>query len=419
VDTYIASQTENVSDILTMLLFAREVGIDHDIDIVPLFETVDSLQKSAQVMQTLYKNVAYQKYLVARNYCQQIMLGYSDSCKDGGYIASNWGLYQAQRTLAEVSQAEGILLELFHGRGGSIGRGGGPTNRSILSQPPNSMSGRIKITEQGEVIAHRYSNPEIAIRHLQQVIHAVLVMVGAPPDVTIEPTWISAMDELAESGRRAWREFVYETEDFATFWMQATPINELSHMPIGSRPAKRKKGGFENVRAIPWVFSWMQNRAIIPSWFGVGTAVNAFCEAHPDGLKLLREMYQEWSFFKALIQNAQLDVAKADMGIVQAYASLVKEKELGESISARIVAEHELSSHWICQITEQDFLMQRDPILSLSIERRNPYVDPLNFIQVALLRELRDHPDSPESETYLAAVLATINGIAAAMKTTG
>jgi phosphoenolpyruvate carboxylase len=371
-------------------------------------------------MATLFDNPAYRKHLAARQMRQQIMLGYSDSCKDGGYLASNWSLYIAQKELAELCQSRAISLELFHGRGGSIGRGGGPTNRAILAQPPGSLHGRIKITEQGEVIAYRYSNEEIARRHLHQVLHAVLLAFGAPSKTQVRLEWVAAMTALAELGRVAYRSFVYETPSFLDYWQQATPIRELSLMQIGSRPAKRQAGGFAEVRAIPWVFSWMQSRAIIPSWYGVGHALEAFCRQNEEGLSLLRAMYREWPFFTALIENVQLDLAKADMGIAELYASLVEEEALRIAIFSEITTEHQRACTQICHILDQPELLSNMPVMQRSIERRNPYVDPLNFIQVHLLRELRQSsPDDPAYESTLKAALSTVNGIAAGMKTTG
>ncbi|MFO7320584.1 MAG: phosphoenolpyruvate carboxylase [Chloroflexota bacterium] len=421
IDSVIASMSQYPSDVLAMLMMATEVGIENDVDIVPLFETIDDLQNAPRVMTVLFENDAYRSHLARRGNRQQIMLGYSDSSKDGGYLASNWNLYTAQQTLAELCERYDIRLELFHGRGGSIGRGGGPTNRAILAQPPGSMRGRIKITEQGEVIAYRYSNEEIARRHLHQVVNAVLLATGQPKRAAARDEWRQAMDTLAEYGRAAYREYVYETPGFFDFWQQATPINELSQMRISSRPAKRKKeGDFSDVRAIPWMFSWMQSRAIIPSWFGIGTAFKRFTDENPEAMSLLREMYREWPFFRALVDNAQLDIAKADMGIAELYASLVTDTKAGERIFNRMKTEHALATRMVCEILEQRELLERMPVIQRSIERRNPYVDPLNFIQVALLRELRQcDPSSPEYETVLAAVLSTVNGIAAGMKTTG
>ncbi len=425
IDTVIASMSRQPSDVLAMLLLAREVGIDNDVYIVPLFETIDDLYHSPEVMSQLFNNIEYRRHLVARSgkrgLRQQVMIGYSDSSKDGGYLASNWNLYHAQKILTEKCIEEGVSLELFHGRGGSIGRGGGPTNRAILSQPPESLRGGIKITEQGEVIAYRYSNKGIAHRHLNQVLNAVLVSMGIQAAQDVPAHYLETMAALSELGRQSYRQFVYESEGFTDYWQQATPINELSRLQISSRPARRRQeGGFAAMRAIPWMFSWMQSRAIIPSWFGIGDAFKAFCDQHGGSLQLLQEMYQNWAFFQAALDNAQLDVAKADMGIAELYASLVEPKDLRDKFFNTIKQQHTLSSDMIRQVTGQQELLEGMSAIKTSIERRNPYVDPLNFTQVALLRELRQLDE--ESDAYRAvldATLATINGIAAGMKTTG
>jgi phosphoenolpyruvate carboxylase len=420
IDSVIASMSTAPSDTLAMLLLAREVGVQDDVDLVPLFETIEDLQAAPVVMEALFTNPEYRAHLDVRGMRQQIMLGYSDSNKDGGYLASNWNLYVAQQALTEVCAKHGVQLELFHGRGGSIGRGGGPTNRAIQSQPPSAFQGHIKITEQGEVIAYRYSNIEIARRHLNQVMHAVLISLGMPTKPAVSGEWREAMDTLSELGAVEYRRFVYETPGFIDYWQQATPINELARMPIGSRPAKRSKGGFESVRAIPWMFSWMQSRAIIPSWYGVGTALETFCREHKDGLELLQTMYQEWSFFETLMENVELDLAKADMGIASLYASLVSDETLRDNIFSKLQKEHARACELICQITGQKQLLEHTPVLQVSIERRNPYIDPLNFIQVVLLRRLRSlSPGTTEYETLINLVMATVNGIAAGMKTTG
>ncbi|NDJ84840.1 MAG: phosphoenolpyruvate carboxylase [Chloroflexi bacterium] len=418
IDTFIASHTESVSDVLSLLLFASEVGIE--LDLVPLFETVADLEAAPMVMARLFQIPVYHEYLVRRNMHQQVMLGYSDSAKDGGYLSSNWSLYVTQEALSATCLEHGVTLELFHGRGGSIGRGGGPTNRAIRSAPPGSLHGPLKITEQGEVIAYRYANEDIAHRHLHQVMHAVLLSLGVDAQTDLPAEWRSAMTTLAIAGRRAFRDLVYETPGFLEFWQQATPIDALSRMPIGSRPVKRQKGGFEQIRAIPWVFSWMQNRAIIPSWFGLGHALQQFCQQNPDGLSKLRKMYQEWPFFTALVENAQLDLAKADMGIARTHATLVRDSALRNDIFGRIEADYELACDYVCRVIDQEYLLHKVPVMQRSIARRNPYVDPLNFIQVALLREARSiEPDSPHYQALMKAILSTINGIAAGMKTTG
>ena len=428
IDTSIASMCKTPSDTLAMLLFASEVGVDDAIEIVPLFETIDDLDHAPDVMRQLFQIPEYNDQLQrlkassdGKALRQQIMIGYSDSSKDGGYLASNWYLYNAQQKLTRACLDEGVLVEIFHGRGGSIGRGGGPTNRAIRSQPPKSLRGGIKITEQGEVIAYRYSNQDIANRHLQQVTNAALLALSQESDHAIDEVWVDAMDKLSEYGRATYRDFVYETDEFLDYWQAATPINELSKLRISSRPAKRSKsGGFEAMRAIPWMFSWMQSRAIIPSWFGIGSAFQSYCEQTSNGLETLQEMYEDWRFFRAVVDNAQLDVAKADMGIAELYASLVDDDVLRDNMFGRIYDEHSLTNEMLCAVTRQPQLLANMSAIQTSIERRNPYIDPLNFIQVDLLRELRQ--TSPDSEAYdeiLNAVLATINGIAAGMKTTG
>ncbi len=417
IDTVIASMSKEPSDVLTMLLLAREVGIEKDIDIVPLFETVDDLINAPETMRTLFANREYWAYLEGRGKVQQIMLGYSDSNKDGGYLAANWSLYKAQSALSAVCKEHGVRVELFHGRGGSIGRGGGPTNRAILSAPPGSLHGRIKLTEQGEVIGFRYSNPEIAHRHFNQVLHAVLVATADVDSQPIPDEWLNVMEALAAAGRAAYRDLVYESDGFLDYWQQTTPISELGRLQISSRPAKRSKGGFAAMRAIPWVFSWMQSRAIIPSWYGVGTAL-ASATKDTNTLETLQAMYVRWRFFRTLMHNLQLDLVKADMGIAAQYATLADDDVA--HFYKRVQAEHTLASAQVTIVSQQEVLLQSAPVLQTSIDRRNPYVDPLNFMQVKLLRDLRQlEPGTPEYSAKLRSVLATINGIAAGMKTTG
>ncbi len=429
IDTFIASMSQAPSDMLAMLLLASEVGVADQLELVPLLETIDDLYDGPAIMRALFANEAWMRHLRARGrgrgLHQQIMVGYSDSSKDGGYLASNWHLYRAQQLLTEICAEHDIALQLFHGRGGSISRGGGPTNLAIRALPPGSLRRGTKITEQGEVIAYRYGNRDIGRRHLHQVMHAMLLALGSPQEVAVEPAWAEAMSALSELGHAAWRDFVYGSEDFLAFWQQATPIGELARLPISSRPAKRSTaGGFGSIRAIPWTFSWMQSRAIVPSWFGVGHALETWCAQEAQGLDLLRVMYRSWPFFNALLENAQLDVAKADLGIAGLYArELVEDEELRARYFSRIEEEHARTWRMLCAVTEQESLLENNPVIRRSIERRNPYVDPLNFIQVALLQELRGAsaktPAAPEQDAVLREVLATISGIAAGMKTTG
>ena len=425
IDTFIASMSQAPSDMLAMLLLASEVGVADQLELVPLLETIDDLYDGPAIMRALFANEAWMRHLRARGgrsgLHQQIMVGYSDSSKDGGYLASNWHLYRAQQLLTETCAEHDIALQLFHGRGGSISRGGGPTNLAIRALPPGSLQRGTKITEQGEVIAYRYGNRDIGRRHLHQVMHAMLLALGSPQEVPVEPAWAEAMSALSELGHAAWRDFVYGSEDFLAFWQQATPIGELARLPISSRPAKRSTaGGFGSIRAIPWTFSWMQSRAIVPSWFGVGHALETWCAQEPLGLDLLRVMYRSWPFFNALLENAQLDVAKADLGIAGLYArELVEDEALRTRYFSRIEEEHARTWRMLCAVTGQESLLENNPVIRRSIERRNPYVDPLNFIQVALLQELRGAPEASDQDAVLREVLATISGIAAGMKTTG
>jgi phosphoenolpyruvate carboxylase len=421
IKSLISSMSQHASDVLAMQWLARLTGLENRVDLVPLFETLADLKRAPAEMDYLLSVACYRRQLEQRNDCQQVMIGYSDSAKDGGYLAANWSLYKAQEELAGVVQQHGLCLRLFHGRGGSIGRGGGPTNRAIQTQPSQAMrSGLIRMTEQGEVIAYRYSRREIADRHLQQVLHATMMAAGQPQVEPPREEWRHTMDLLGEYGREAFQSLVYRSEGFLDYWAQITPFHELEELPIGSRPAKRRQGGFESVRAIPWVFSWMQCRIILPSWYGIGSAVQRISEDDPAVLARLQDMYRQWPLFKLLIENVELDLAKVELGIAEQYSQLIDDQKLRQHFNQRIWQEYESSKNWLLAITERDDLLEWMPVIQLSIERRNPYVDPLNFIQVSLLDELRQlEPDSPQRQPVLDAALSSINGVAAAMKNTG
>ncbi|MGB6837373.1 MAG: phosphoenolpyruvate carboxylase [Dehalococcoidia bacterium] len=420
ISAYVISVTEAPSDILAAQFLAREAGLEGALDIVPLFETVADLRAAPTIMAELFTNPAYREHLRARNRNQQVMVGYSDSNKDAGYLAANWALYQAQRALAHTCREHGVALELFHGRGGTIERGGGPANQAILAQPPGSVAGRLKVTEQGEVIAERFANPHIAYRQLSQMVNAALrasVPHQWPP---IEPRWEEAMEEMAETAGRAYRALVYETPGFQDYFYQATPIDEISALMVGSRPPRRETGDFRALRAIPWVFAWTQCRALLPGWYGLGTALRSYAERSGEQLGRLREMYQGWDFFATVIDNAQMVLAKADMPVARLYADLVEDAGLRERIFGCLEAEHRLTTKIVLAITGQQELLDNEPGLQRSIRLRNPYVDPLNYLQMELLRRLRrlDGGD-PIYEETLAAILHTISGVAGAMKNTG
>ena len=428
---YIVSMTRGPEDILAPMLLAYWFGLvlrsddeTEGLTFVPLFETRADLKAAPEVMSRLFGHPQYALHLERLQRKQTIMIGYSDSNKDAGYLAANWELYQAQESLASCCREADVVLTLFHGRGGTIARGGGPANRAILSQPPGSVGGRIRVTEQGEVIDERYAHPAVARRHLEQVVHSVL-MASVPEKYQAHrrprPEWRAAMDELAAVSYQAYRQLIYETPALLTYWSQATPLNEISQMQIGSRPARRTaQTTFDSLRAIPWGFSWMQSRHVLPGWYGIGHALSAYGNT-PERRKLLQDMYREWPFFQVVIDNAQVSLAKADMGIGRLYAGLVDDKDVREEIFGSIEAAFEITCQWVMTITGQQDLLENDPVLKRSVRQRNPYVDPLNFIQVSLLRRLRamPNPDTPEGQGLLQAIFLTINGIASGLKNTG
>ena len=419
IQTYIISMTTAASHVLEVLLLAKDAGLFGQLDIVPLFETVEDLHAAPRIMEALFRNEVYRRHLAQRGSTQQIMIGYSDSNKDGGFLAANWELYKAQRALAQVCDAHGVDLILFHGRGGTVGRGGGPANRAILAQPPESVRGRIRLTEQGEVISERYANPAIAHRHLEQVVHAVLLTSGKRPTFPQEPEWAAIMDELAARAFAAYRALV-EHPALVRYFHQATPIDHIARLNIGSRPAKRKPtAGIDDLRAIPWVFAWTQSRVNLPGWYGLGTALESWAEEDPaPRLARLQEMYRRWPFFRTVVDNAQMSLRKADMIIATLYATLADEGTRA-AIFEPIRAEYERTERMILRVTGYRDLLDNEPWLQRSIRLRNPYVDPLNYIQVALLRRLRADPPPDEVEQLEHAVLLSVNGIAAGLRNTG
>ncbi len=421
---YIVSMTYGPADILGLLLLARWAGCEPDegpafLDIVPLYETIGVLRASLLITERLLTHPLYRAHLERRGNRQIIMIGYSDSNKDGGYLTSNWELYLAQETLSALCRDLGVQLMLFQGRGGTTARGGGPTNRAILAQPAGSVNGRFRVTEQGEVISSRYSDPTLARRHLEQVVHAVLLASAPTHRPRVRPEWRALMETLSQAAYRVYREVVYETPGFLDYWNEATPIQEISRLQLGSRPARRRPGGdWSTVRAIPWVFSWMQSRHNLPGWLGIGTAVAHLSE---DQRRLAHEMYVEWPFFQTVIDNCQMSLAKADMGIARMYAGLVNDAALRKRVFGRILDLYQRSRDFVLTVSGQTELLDNEPELQESIRLRNPYIDPLNYIQVDLLRRwrrLRD-PQSDEAREILAAILLTINGIAAGLRNTG
>lgn len=437
---YIISMTRSLSDLLEVLFFCKEAGVQA-LPIVPLFETIDDLRACTDILQTAFQLPVYRAHLQVCQNRQQVMLGYSDSSKDGGILTSGWELYQAQGRLADLGHRSGIGMTLFHGRGGAVGRGGGPIYDAILGQPPGSVNGHIRITEQGEMLSFKYGLPAIALRNLELVTAGVLqaslpesaVQEALPPPE--QARWAEILRELSASAYACYRRLIYEDADFLRFFEQATPILELGWLNLGSRPARRAQGrSLEELRAIPWVFAWMQSRYVLPSWYGVGYAFEAFLAKRPEALAELRQMYEQWPFMRAFIDNMQMTLSKADLYIARHYATLVAEDEVRTRLSQMIDAEYQRTRRALLAIIDGQALLDTNPVLQLSIRRRNPYVDPLSYFQVVLLRRLRalggpllldeQHQASASAQererarlTY--AVLLTINGIAAGLRNTG
>jgi phosphoenolpyruvate carboxylase len=427
IETLIVSMTRGPSDVLAALLLAKEAGLyrpgeQSRLGVAPLFETGDDLAGAASVVRVLLRAPAYREQLRLRGDVQEVMLGYSDSNKDAGFVAANWALYRAQKELSEVAADEGVRLRFFHGRGGSIGRGGGPANQAILAQPRGTVGSRIKITEQGEVIADRYGLPNLAHRHLEQVVNAVL-RARFVPAADAEPAWERALGQLAALARRHYRALVYERPEFLQYFRAATPINEIGRLKLGSRPASRKPGErIEDLRAIPWVFSWMQSRHTLPGWYGLGHALERFVAGPGDDgdpLALLQAMYDRWPFFRTMLDSAQMILGKADLHIAARYAELVPDRAVAEEIFGLIEAEHRRTTRMIASVARTDDLLACAPVLRRSIALRNPYVDPMSYIQVELLERLRAAPEGSDRAALEDAIMLSISGIAAGLKNTG
>jgi len=431
-ENYIISTTSSVSDILAVLLLCREVGLyapgEHShLNVAPLFETGDDLTNAPGLVDALLRLPFYREHLRLRGDTQEVMLGYSDSNKEGGFVAANWALYRAQVELSEVAERHEVRLRLFHGRGGAVGRGGGPAGQAILAQPPGTLKGQIRMTDQGEMISDRYLDPRTAHRHLEQVVNATL-RAGFPVIAPPPAAFTAAMEQIAGAARASYRGLIYDDPDFLRYFREATPINEISRLRIGSRPASRRGSGrIEDLRAIPWVFSWMQSRHTLPGWFGLGTGLAAFCgqaagsdaRCGPEQLELLRRMYREWPFFTTLLDNAQMIMSKADLGIARRYAALVGDAGLAERVFGAVTAEFERTAAMIRAVCQIDDILAGQPVLQKAIRQRNPYVDPLSYIQIELLRRLRAEPPPEEQEALETSVLMAINGIAAGLKNTG
>ena len=460
--TYIISMTNFVSDVLEVLLLSQEAGLydpatyHTSVRIVPLFETVEDLKRAPAVMRELFELPLYRsalagghQHVAAQNHennhtpiplepsnLQEVMLGYSDSNKDSGFLSSNWEIHKAQKALQKVASEFGISLRIFHGRGGSVGRGGGPAYSAILAQPTDTIQGRIKITEQGEVLASKYSLPELALYHLETMTTAVIQssLLGSGFD-RVEP-WNQIMEELSARSRTVYRALIYEQPDFVDFFHSVTPVDVISQLQIGSRPSKRpgkgnasKKKDMSSLRAIPWVFSWTQSRFLLPAWYGVGSALQGFLDQEPErNLDLLRYFYVKWPFFRVVISKVEMTLAKVDLQIAEHYVNKLSQPEDLErfqKLFVKISQEYNLTKDLILQINGQKKLLDGDPQLQRSVQLRNGTIVPLGFLQVALIERLRQHDKSQalhfrfSKEELLRGAMLTINGIAAGMRNTG
>ncbi|MQY50398.1 phosphoenolpyruvate carboxylase [Rhodocyclus gracilis] len=425
----IISKTDGASDLLELALLLKESGLLQAgeaptlaMNIIPLFETIDDLRRAASVMDRLFALPAYRALIASRGDEQEVMLGYSDSNKDGGFLTSGWELYKAEVELAETFARHGVRLRLFHGRGGSVGRGGGPSYEAILAQPDGAVSGQIRITEQGEVIASKYATPEVGRRNLEILAAATLEATLLERERETEPAaFRGVMESLSQHAFRAYRDLVYETPDFDRYFRESTPLSEISELNIGSRPASRKPSSrIEDLRAIPWVFSWAQCRLMLPGWYGFGSAVEAWLKENPDGLTTLQRMYAAWPFFRSLLSNMDMVLAKADIAIASRYAELVSDVQLRNTVFARLRGEFERTRRYLLVIEGQDELLADNPLLRRSIRNRFPYMDPLNHLQIELLRRHRasDSQQLPD-ERVRRGIHLTINGIAAGLRNSG
>jgi phosphoenolpyruvate carboxylase len=432
----IISHTEEVSDLLEVLLLQKEAGLMRgtladdavaDLIVVPLFETIADLRQAEPIMRAYYDLPGVLAMVCRSGSEQDIMLGYSDSNKDGGFFTSNWELYRAEVALVSLfeplQEAHGIKLRLFHGRGGTVGRGGGPSYQAILAQPPGTVKGQIRLTEQGEVIGAKYANPDIGRRNLETLVAATIEATLLHPTKSAPRAFLQAADELSTASMAAYRKLVYETPGFTDYFFSATPIREIAELNIGSRPASRKStNAIEDLRAIPWGFSWGQCRVALPGWCGFGSAIEAYLKGgdHDERLALLQRMLQQWPFFRTLMSNLDMVLAKSDLRIAARYVELVEDKRMARRIFKAIKAEWERTNAALSLITGETERLRSNAALARSIEHRFPYLDPLNHLQVELMRRYRGHKEPESSEARLQrGIHISINGVAAGLRNTG
>lgn len=432
--SYVISMTHSASHIMEVMFLGYLVGLAgkqnqnwfNHLQISPLFETIEDLSHIYAVLDTLLANPTYKKLLQSNSNLQEVMLGYSDSCKDGGFLSSAWGLYQAQLKVIDITNKHHVECRMFHGRGGTIGRGGGPTHDAILSQPTNTVFGQIKFTEQGEVLSNKYNNVETASYEISLGVSGLMkASLCLVKDCKSEvQDFYPVMQELCDLSEYSYRVLTDHTEGFFDYFYEATPVNEISLMNIGSRPSHRKKGeaSKSSVRAIPWVFGWAQSRHTLPAWYGFGYAFENWMAKNPNGIDTLRKMNEKWPFFNSIISNSQMALFKSDMKAAKEYAGLCSDKAMSDKVFGMIKAENEATIKHVLDIAKIDQLLENDLVLSLSLNRRDPYLDPLGFIQINLLHKYRErskNAENPDINPWKDALLSSINAIAAGMRNTG
>lgn len=432
VGRYVISMAHEASDVMHVMLLACFAGLagkqgEHfvcRIGVSPLFETIHDLERIEPVVSRLLDHAVYRRLLDRHGSRQEVMLGYSDSAKDGGIVASTWLLYRAQQKVIAIGEQHGVRIRLFHGRGGTIGRGGGPTHDAILAQPAGTLQGQIKFTEQGEVLSYKYSNPETAIYELTMGLTGVvtastgLIRETRPDDANYHAN----MEMLVTAGEAKYRKLTEDTPGFMDYFYEATPVSEIGLLNIGSRPSHRAKGDRSkySIRAIAWVFGWAQARQTLPAWYGLGSALKGCCSTEKQRLKVLRSMYQEWPFFRALMSNTQMALFKSRMDIAREYADLCEDRERCDAIFDMIETEYRLTVKWICKVAQIDELLGENPLLKTSLSRRDPYLDPLNHIQLEMIQRYRDSEmRESDREASLDPLLRSINAIAGGMRNTG
>ena len=432
ISVYLISMTKAPSDVLEVLVLAKEAGlyrlhadgtVESHLHISPLFETIEDLHVAPEIMKDLFEMPLYRKNLEILENRQEVMFGYSDSSKDGGNLAANWRLYKAQMDIHQMATQYDINLKFFHGRGGSLGRGGGPLHKSLTSQPVETIDDGVKITEQGEVLSYRYLLEDIAYRTLEQAVAVMLqistnVLQDGDQGYSRKEKWVEAFEEIAEISYRKYQSLVFEDPGFLDYFYEATPLSEIGGLNIGSRPMSRKNARrFEYLRAIPWVFAWTQNRHMLPAWYAAGSGLSEFAEKKESNFQLMKEMYEQWPFFRNTIDNLQLALVRTDIVTAKEYVKLVKDQEAGNRIFGNIEKEYEKTMEMALRIAGDEVLLEQIPHIQDSAIKRNPYMEPLNFLQVILIKELRE-ADEPSEELRLQTLL-TINGISAGLRNTG